>query len=420
MANQLLTISMITREALRVLVNNLVFTNLVERQYDDQFGKAGAKIGNVLNIRKPPRFTRTDGQGLQLQDVTETSVPLVLTTQGQRSFTFSSQDLALNIDDFSKRFVKPAVASLANQVDYDGLQQYVNVWNSVGVPGTTPNALLTYLQAQQKLNENAAPDDDERSIVIPPVSQAVIIDALKGLFHASDDISEQYKRGKMGTTIGAEWYMDQNVATQTSGTFWVAASPTIVTSGTTYVTTGASSSATSTISIVAGASTGVVNAGDAFTIAGVYAVNPQNFTSTGSLQNFVCTAAATASGGAITALSVQPPILTSGPFQTVSAAPATSSALTFVGGGTGSAVYTAATSSPQAMCFHKEAFAMACADLPLPGGVDMAERVADKELGLSLRLIRAYDINQDRFPLRIDFLYGWTTLYPQLATRIWG
>ena len=418
MANQLLTIAIITREALRVLVNNLVFTNLVERQYDDQFGKSGAKIGNVLNIRKPPRFTRTDGQGLQLQDVTETSVPLVLTTQGQRSFTFSSQDLALNIDDFSKRFVKPAVASLANQVDYDGLQQYYNVANSVGVPGTTPNALLTYLQAQQKLNENAAPDDDERSIVIAPVNQALIVDALKGLFQSSDKIAEQYRRGKMGMAIGAEWYMDQNVATQTTGTYWVAVTPTTAGSSP-YTNTGTGAGTTSTVSLISGATSGTVNQGDVFTIASVYAVNPQNFQSTGSLQQFVCTAAATASSGNITALSVYPPIITSGPFQTVSAAPGTSAAVTIIGGAS-SAPTVAATASPQSLCFHKEAFAMACADLPLPGGVDMAERVSDKELGLSIRLIRAYDINQDRFPLRLDFLYGWTTLYPQLATRIWG
>ena len=416
MANQLLTISMITREALRVLVNNLVFTNLVERQYDDQFGKAGAKIGNVLNIRKPPRFVRTDGQGLQLQDVTETSVPLVLTTQAQRAFTFTSQDLALNIDDFSKRFVKPAVASLANQVDYDGLQQYVNVWSSVGTPGTTPNALLTYLQAQRLLNENAAPDDDERSIVIPPVSQAVIVDALKGLFHASDNIEEQYKRGKMGTTIGAEWYMDQNVASQTTGSAWVGASVTMVASNPTYVTTGVggANSASTTVSLIALANTGTVQQGDVFTIAGVYAVNPQNFQSTGSLQQFTAAATQTSAGTTLTALPVYPPIILTGPFQTVTAAPATSAVVTFIGG------TAASVSSPQALCFHKEAFAMACADLPLPGGVDMAERVSDKELGLSIRLIRAYDINQDRFPLRIDFLYGWTTLYGQLAARIWG
>lgn len=411
MSNQLLTISMITREALRVLVNNLVFTNLVEREYDDEFAKNGAKIGNVLNIRKPPRFVRTDGQGLQLQDVTETSVPLVLTTQGQRAFTFSSQDLALSIDDFSKRFVKPAVANLANQVDYDGLQQFINVYQSVGVPGTTPNALLTYLQAQQALNQSAAPDDDERYFVIGPAAQASIVDALKGLFQASTEIAEQYRRGKMGTVVGGEWYMDQNVANQTTGTFWVSSTPTMLTTGSPQ--TGAS------ISIVAGATSGVVNQGDVFTIGGVYSVNPQNYQSTGVLQNFVATASATASSGAITALQISPSIVTSGPFQTVSAAPATSAALT-IQGGASSAPTNAATTSPQNMLFHREAFAMACADLPLPGGVDMAERISDKELGLSLRLVRAYDINQDRFPLRLDFLYGWTTLYPQLACRIWG
>ncbi len=405
MANQLLTISMITREALRVLVNNLVFADHVERQYDDYYAKSGAKIGNVLNIRKPPRFIRTDGQGLQLQDVTETSVPLVLTTQGQRSFVFSSQDLALSIDDFSKRFVKPAVASLANQVDYDGLQQALNIYQFVGVPGTTPNQLLTYLQAQQALNNSAAPDDDERYIVINPAAQATIVDALKGLFQSSEKISEQYVRGKMGTAIGAEWYMDQNVASQTIGTAWTAGgSPTMLTTGSPQ--TGA------TISVVALATSGIVQQGDRFTIAGVYSVNPQNFQSTGQLQDFVATATMTASGGAITALPISPPITISGPFQTVTAAPVTSAAITPYGPTT--------TVTPQNMLFHKEAFAMACADLPLPGGVDMAERISDKELGLSIRLVRAYDINQDRFPLRLDFLYGWTTLYAQLACVIQG
>ena len=401
MSNQLLTIAMITREALRVLVNNLVAANHVERQYDDYYGKTGAKIGNVLNIRKPPRFVRTDGQGLQLQDVTETSVPLVLSTQGQRAFTFSSQDLELTIDDFSKRFVKPAVASLANQVDYDVLQQYVNVYQSVGTPGTTPNALLTYLQAQQALNNSAAPDDDERYFIINPAAQATIVDALKGLFQSSGEISRQYMRGKMGTTAGGEWFMDQNVGVQTLGTS--GGTPTMLTTGSPQ--TGAS------ISTVAWATSGVIQQGDIFTIAGVYSVNPQNFQSTGQLQQFVATSTVTASAGAVT-IPISPSITTSGPFQTVTAAPATSAAITYYGA--------ASTVSPQNMLWHREAFALACADLPLPGGVDMADRVSDKELGLSIRLIRAYDINQDRFPLRLDFLYGTTTLYPQLACRICG
>jgi hypothetical protein len=392
---------MITREALRILVNNLVFADKVERQYDDYYAKAGAKIGNVLNIRKPPRFIRTDGQGLQLQDVTETSVPLVLTTQGQRSFVFSSQDLALSIDDFSKRFVKPAVSSLANQVDYDGLQQYVNVYQNVGVPGTTPNQLLTYLQAQVALNNSAAPDDDERYFILNPLAEATIVDALKGLFQASREISSQYKRGKMGTTAGGEWYMDQNVASYTLGT--LVGTPTTLTTG--------SAQTGSSLSVVGFTGSATIAQGDIFTIAGVHSVNPQNYSSTGILQQFVVTAGATASGGAVT-LQISPAITTSGPFQTVDVAPATSAALTFYGAGS--------TLTTQNMLFHKEAFAMACADLPLPGGVDMAERISDKELGLSIRLVRAYDINQDRFPLRLDFLYGWTTLYAQLACRISG
>jgi hypothetical protein len=392
---------MITREALRILVNNLVFADKVERQYDDYYAKAGAKIGNVLNIRKPPRFIRTDGQGLQLQDVTETSVPLVLTTQGQRSFVFSSQDLALSIDDFSKRFVKPAVSSLANQVDYDGLQQYVNVYQNVGVPGTTPNQLLTYLQAQVALSNSAAPDDDERYFILNPLAEATIVDALKGLFQASREISSQYKRGKMGTTAGGEWYMDQNVASYTLGT--LVGTPTTLTTG--------SAQTGSSLSVVGFTGSATIAQGDIFTIAGVHSVNPQNYSSTGILQQFVVTAGATASGGAVT-LQISPAITTSGPFQTVDVAPATSAALTFYGAGS--------TLTTQNMLFHKEAFAMACADLPLPGGVDMAERISDKELGLSIRLVRAYDINQDRFPLRLDFLYGWTTLYAQLACRISG
>ena len=220
----------------------------------------------------------------------------------------------------------------------------------------------------------------------------------------------------MGETIGAEWYMDQNVGVQTTGSAWIGATVTTVGSGTVYTTTGTTSS---TISLIALASAGTIKQGDVFTIASVFAVNPQNFTSTGSLQQFTALASQTSAGTTLTALPIYPPIITTGPFQTVDAAPGTTAAVTVIGGA-GSAPTVAATASPQALCFHKEAFAMACADLPLPGGVDMAERVSDKELGLSIRLIRAYDINQDRFPLRIDFLYGWAPLYPQLACRIWG
>src|SRR5215469_6838308 len=217
LANTLLTISMITREALRVLENNLRFTKYVRRDFDDSFGRAGAKIGTVLNIRKPPRYVGRVGQGLQIEDATETSVPLVLNTQRGVDIAFTSQDLALSIDDFSDRFVKPAIANVANFIDFDGMGQYLNVFNEVGTPGTVPNALLTYLQAGQRLDEEATPRDNARALVISPAMQASIVDALKGLFQSSTDIAEQYEKGTMGMAIGFKWSMDQNTRTQQVG-----------------------------------------------------------------------------------------------------------------------------------------------------------------------------------------------------------
>lgn len=400
MSNTLLTISMITREALRVLENNLRFAKFVRRDFDDQYGVAGAKIGTTLNIRKPVRYTSTTGQGLILQDVTETSVPLVLNTQYQRSFAFTSQDLALSIDDFSQRFVKPAAASLANQIDFDGLLLYRDVYNAVGTPGAVPNALSTYLDSKAKLANEAAPMDDQLSLVINPQMEATIVDTLKGLFQSSNDIARQYREGTMGLAIGYKWSMDQNVRVHTVGV--LGGAPTVTGAGQTgnSLLTGGWTAAAATR----------LNVGDIFTIDGVFATNPQNHQSTGQLRQFVVTAPGVSDGAGAMTISISPAITTSGPFQTVTASPAASANLNIFGA--------ASTATPQALAFHHDAFAFGSADLQLPGGVDMNARVSDKQLGMSIRLVRAYDINTDRFPTRMDLLGGWATLYAELACRI--
>lgn len=404
MANTLLTISMITREALRVLENNLRFTKYVRRDFDDSFGRAGAKIGTVLNIRKPARYVGRTGQGLSIEDATETLVPLVLNTQRGVDIAFTSQDLALSIDDFSDRFIRPAIANVANNVDADGLKQYVNVFNMIGTPGTVPNALLTYLQAGQRLDEEATPRDDMRSLVISPAMQATIVDTLKGLFQESTEIARQYEEGTMGRSIGFKWSMDQNVQTNTIGV--LGGAPTVNQAGQT-------GSSLVTNNWTAAAATRLLQ-GNVFTIGsgatGVYAVNPQSKQSTGALREFVVTANAASDGSGNMTIPIYPPITTTGPFQNVVAAPGAGALINVQGA--------ASTATPQGLAFHKDAFALGVADLPLPGGVDMAARVADKQLGMSIRLVRAYDINTDRFPTRIDILYGWTTLYPELACRV--
>lgn len=407
MANTLLTISMITREALRVLENNLTFTKFVRRDFDDSFGRAGAKIGTVLNIRKPARYAGRTGQGLSIEDATESQVPLVLTTQQGVDIAFTSQDLALSVDDFSDRFIRPAIANIANHIDFDGMQQYINVYNTIGTPGTVPNALLTYLQAGQRLDEEAAPRDNLRSVVISPAMQATIIDSLKGLFQESTEIARQYEEGTMGRSIGMKWSMDQNVGVNVMGNYGIL-QPTFTLAGSTSTSFVTGNWTVTTSTLLKG---NVITIGSGAT--GCFAVNPQSKQSTGALRQFVVTSNATATGGGAMTFSVSPAVVTSGPFQNVTAFPQNGATINVLGG-----LAAANVSSPQALAFHKDAFAMGCADLPLPGGVDMAARVADKQLGLSIRLVRAYDINTDRFPTRTDVLYGWTTLYPELACRV--
>lgn len=400
MANTNLTISMITREALRILENNLTFTKGVRREYDSKFAIEGAKIGDTLNVRKPARYEGRTGAALSVEDHTETSVPLQLDTQFGVDVNFTSKELALDIDDFSDRILKPALATVANKIDRDGLALYKDVYNSVGTPGTTPTALKTYLQAGAKMDFEAVPRDGMRSVCIAPNEQVEIVDALKGLFQSSEQIKSQYEKGNMGMAGGFKWSMDQNINTHTVGTY--AGTPLVngaSQTGASLVTDGWSS----------GAST--LNAGDIFTIAGVFAVNPQSRQSTGQLRQFVVTSTISDTSGAKT-IAISPSIVTSGAFQTVNASPADNAAITVLGA--------ADTLSPANLAFHRDAFTFACADLPLPQGVDMAARVSDNQLGMSVRMVRAYDINNDKFPCRLDILYGWKTLYPELACRVQG
>lgn len=395
---------MITREALRILENNLTFTKQINRQYSNKFGVEGAKIGTVLNVRKPPRYVGRTGAPMQIEDSIETSVPVALTTQFGVDIQFSSSELGLSIDDFSDRFIKPACATIANKIDYDGLGLYTTVPNSVGAIGTVPNALLTYLQAGAILDDNMAPRDRQRSIVINPIMQATIVDKLSGLFQSADKIADQYETGTMGYTAGFKWSMDQNVRSHTAGP--LGGAPIVSGAGQTgssLLTSGWTAAAASRL-----------KKGDTFTIANVYAVNGQNRQTLTTLRTFTVTSDFSSAADGTGSVQIYPPIY--GPAtaaqQTVSALPAASAPLTITSGTAGQ------VTSGIGLAFHKDAFTLATADLPLPDGTDRAARVSDNQLGISIRMIRDYTISTDQFPCRLDVLYGWAPLYPELACRI--
>lgn len=403
MANTNLTIDQITREALRILVNNLGFARNTNKEYDASFANDGAKIGDTLRIRKPARYTIRTGAALNVQDHTETKVDLQLDTQAGVDVNFTSKELTLDISDFSSRVLKPAMATIANKIDLDGLALYKDVYSSVGTLGTPPATAAILLDANQVMDEMATPRDGQRCLAVNPAGNASLVNGLRELFQSSGKLDAQYRKGMMGMdTLGfKEIYMDQNINTHTtgdSGDLTCAVNDTVI--------EGDSVISMNTFSVAAP----TVNKGDIFTIAGVNAVNPQNRSSTGTLQQFVVTADKIGSSNAIADIAISPAFKAAGAFQTVDALPVDDAVVTFYA--------TSSSQSPQNIAYHPDAFTLGTADLLMPKNVDFASRQVHE--GISMRIVRDYDINNDAMPCRIDVLYGWKTLYPELACRVWG
>ena len=399
---------MITREVARILVNNLKLAGFVNTSYDDAFAKTGAKIGSVLNVRMPVKYMLRRGQALQPQASVETSKPVRIQWQTGVDLQFGSAELVLDIDDYSKRYIQPAVNTVVNDVDFQIGQLYKDVYNAVGTPGVMPNSNLTYMQAGALLDKTATPRDGERHMVLGEDMMPPLVNANQALFNAPNKISSQYRTAMFGSdTLGWDtWSMDQNIPRHTVGP--LGGAPIV----------GAANQVGSALAVTgfSAAAAARLNRGDIFTIGsgatGVYGVNPQSRQSTGSLQQFVVTAdVASAADGSAT-IPISPEIIVAGPYQTVTNAPASGATINVLGA--------AGAQGPVALGFHRDAFTLVMADLELPGGVWMADRVSDKQLGISIRIVKAYDIQTDSQPARLDILWGVATLRPEMAVRVHG
>jgi hypothetical protein len=395
--NTLLTPLMITRKALQILHAKMNFIGNINRQYDNSFAQSGAKIGDSLRIRLPNQYTVRTGAPLQVQDTIETSVTLKIDKQKGVDTQFSSAELTLSLDDFADRILEPAMAVLAASVESDALSMMADIPASVGTAGTPIVDLLPYLQAKAILDMNLAPPSP-RITMITPMMEASIVNALKGLFQDSTSIANQYKEGIMGRTAGSDWVSNTLIGPQAAGTAVL----------TTIAVTGANQTGGSLI--LGGFTAGdTLKRGQSFTIPGVFALKPESLTPTTVLKTFSVAGDFTA-GSATGTVNITPEIIATGPYRNVSNVPADTSILTFAA--------TTGAGSQQGMLFHKDAFTFATADLVMPKGVDFAAReVMD---GISMRIVRAYDINSDAFPCRIDVLYGYKTLRNSQAVRIFG
>lgn len=451
MANNLLTMSYITNEALVVLENELVIANRVERQYSNEFAQTGAKIGNTVSIRRPPRYKGTYGPPLNVEDSNETYVQIPLNYQFHVDVQFTTQDLALSMDMFKQRILRPQIATVANRVDSDTAQfAYINTAASLGTPGTSPNSLKLFTDARAILAAEACPKQGEKNAVLDPISMSSMVATVQGLFNPQAKIGEYITEGMVAKEFaGLDWWEDQNIPVFQSGAQGGAPILTTPIAGTAFLSTGWAQSGTVSTQGWTN-STAVVAVGDVIQFAGAFPVNPQNRLQYGkATRQFVvlppggfvtpangaaapgltygaATLAAgtfnpitglyTSSGTGTLTLTVGDACISGGQFQNVTAAPASGAVIT-VNGGAANANQT----SPQSLVFHKYAYALAFADLPLPRGVEFAARAYDDEdVGMSIRCVTQYTINNDSEPTRADVLYGPASLYRSLGIRIAG
>lgn len=412
MANSILTPTMITREALRVLHQKCNFIGNVNRQYDNKFAQSGAKIGTSLNIRMPSKYSVRTGASLSAQDHIERSTPLTVSSQYGVDVSFTSVELTMNLDDFSQRIIEPAMAQLAAHIESTCLSDAYKLVNNY--TNATTNALMTYKYFQQggaNITNNLG-GSGQRATLMSPDSMVEFMDATKGLFHASTNIEKQYREGMMGRTGGFDVYENTLVPSHTTGS--LAGSP--LTNGAalgTSTTANAWVSQTD-LSIDGATSTTTINAGDIFTLSGVYDIHPESKANTGKLKTFVAQADVTLTTAATAyTVTVKPGLIygSGNAYQNCAL-----SGVSDTDGLTVTRIGAVSSAFGQDLQFHKDAFVFATADLE-----DVSQYGAwgarESMDGISMRIARQYAIGTDTVPCRIDILAGFGGLYPELANR---
>lgn len=394
----------ITRRALSILHNKLVFIRTINRQYDDKFAVKGAKIGSTLDIRMPNEFVVRSGATIDVQDIDENMIELAMGTQRGVDINFSSSELLLSMDDFAERILEPAMTRLAAELDKIVIQACTEkVYNMVySTIGTAP-VVADIQKARAKLAKGLAPIGD-RNILMESLDMNSVVNDARAYFNPASELSSQYLSGLVGHCAGFDFLESELVYALTNGSR--------DTAGTCDCSAWANG--TNTLSLVA--TTGEdFHVGDILTVAGCYAVNKETKAAYPHLQQFVVTEQATAAASAVAALKISPTIYISGARQNVSAsAGATQATVVDAAGSNG----VASTAYNQHLAYHKNAFTFVSGDLELPQGVDFAAREVFE--GISMRIVRQFDIVNDKFPCRIDVFFGHTALRPEWACRILG
>jgi P22 coat protein - gene protein 5 len=457
---------MITNRALPVLANLCILTDKFNRQYDKEFGQKGKKIGATCNVRLPPRYLGTFGPALNVEPSVENYVPVPILYQFHVDIQFNTINMLLDIDEFDERFIHPACMAVGNRVDNDGAYfAFQQTANRTGTPGTTPTAYKAFSDTRAILVSEGMPKGMMPNTVLHPLASSSMADALKGLFNPQANIDSMFETGMISKkTAGSDWFEDPNIAAYATGSFLgtpVLAGVTTAAGGSAILTSGWAQQGVLNISGLT-ASSAACRVGDTITIAGIFPVNPQSRGQYGNnLKSFVVlppngyaqmTGVATpggpqfapatltagtfnatpgvnaglytASGSGTLSVTIGECVITGGQFQNVNAGSAFTGTPAVGLNAVASPLTTGGTAlntnSTENLYFHRDAYALAVVDLPLPRTAVEASRAYDEDLGISIRIATQYTINNDAEPTRLDIAYGFASLYRSLGSRVSG
>jgi hypothetical protein len=409
--NTTLTASIVAKAAVGILENELTMASLVYRGYENEFDKKvnGYNIGDTITIKKPTDFTvrNTITATNPAQNATEGKLTLQINQVAGVDFGFTSQQLTLNISDLAERVIRPAMVQLANQIDLSVMSLFKDIPNWVGTPGTNIQSFAGFAKGAQNMDDRSVPQG-ARKAILAPADYWAMAGSQTALFNNAIN-GQSYRQGRIGEVGGIDTYMSQNAPTFTTGPMGGTPIVNGANQNTTYDTTGANTQSLITSGWTAAAAARVV-VGDVFTIAGVFDVNPVTKAALPFLKQFVVKANGSSDGSGNLTMTIAPQIITTGAFQTVTAAPANSAALTFVG--------TANTAYRNSLFFDKNAFALCMVPLVKPPGAVDVSRVSKN--GISVRVIPFYDGINDVSQWRLDCIYGTKTIDPRLAVRVSG
>ena len=418
MANNTLTADVIAKIALPILENELGVINKMYRAHEEEFSSTvnGYKKGDTISIRRPADFTIRSGATMSAQDVIEGKTTLVVDQQIGIDFQFTSTDLTLKVEDMAERIIKPAMSRIANELASDVLiQMYRGTYNLVGTQGTRVDSFSDFSKAPERMDEMAIPSDNRHAILCPSDFWGLV--GSQTALYAPSLVGSAHRSGDLGDLGGLATMMSQVTPAHTVGP--LGGTP-LVNGATQNVSYDTAKNAWTQSLITDGwtaAAASRVKAGDVFTIyaagtsgAKLKMVNPKTKVATAIDQQFVVISDGSSDGSGNLTLTISPPIITSGPYQTVNVAPADNAGLVFDG--------TASTAYRQNLAFHKNAMALAVVPMEMPPAAYGGTRQSYKNL--SVRLIPTYDATNDISKWRLDLLYGRKLIDPRLTVRFAG